>query len=75
MHAKAHSQFGPRVHLDPKSDGGKAHMHDRSGGWCSSCDEQVGWGVPLSLSRSSSVDFKSDGSPSERALDGNIVTD
>eukprot|EP00973_Karenia_brevis_P049105 6811408-Karenia_brevis.AAC.1 len=31
MHAQPHSQSGPRVHIDPKSEGGKAYMHDPDG--------------------------------------------
>eukprot|EP00973_Karenia_brevis_P049728 6904863-Karenia_brevis.AAC.1 len=64
-HAKDFGQFGPRVHLAPSSPAGKAHMHNSGGGFSSSCDNQVGWGVPLSLSRSSSVEIKPDGSQTD----------
>eukprot|EP00973_Karenia_brevis_P017515 2403227-Karenia_brevis.AAC.2 len=49
LHAQPHSQFGPRVHVDPNSEGCKAYMHDAQGGWFSSCDAQVGWEFQVQL--------------------------
>eukprot|EP00973_Karenia_brevis_P055435 7707473-Karenia_brevis.AAC.1 len=78
LNGKQYGQFGPRAHLNPKSEEGKAHMSNPECGWLNSCTRSFGWGVPISGQShvvGGSAEYRADGSPSVRAPDGNIVTD
>eukprot|EP00973_Karenia_brevis_P050727 7046949-Karenia_brevis.AAC.1 len=41
-------QFGQRVHLDPSTAAGRAHMPSNEDGGMSSCSSNVGWEVSIS---------------------------
>eukprot|EP00973_Karenia_brevis_P017542 2405916-Karenia_brevis.AAC.1 len=74
-------QFGQRVHLDPRSEEGKAHLSNPEDGWLNSCTSNLGWGVPITGKgwgrprHVFSAEYDSRGQPSSRAADGNIVAD